>query len=187
LLGILALVGGYYTLCGLLLVAYVFVDPPTTGVQLERRIESWLGGRDYVKRYEPRSLAGISDHLEHWRGGSTITQQLVKNLFMTTHSAWLRKALELPLAYMAEAVLSKERILELYLNVIEWGDGVFGAEAAALHHYGTSAAALDRERAAGLAACIPDPLRRTPPHMQRYRAIILERMEQTGSRPGAPP
>jgi monofunctional biosynthetic peptidoglycan transglycosylase len=211
LLGGGALVGGYYVACGLLLVTYVFVDPPTTGVQVERRIESWLAGRDYVKRYEPRPLASISDQLERavvaaedgrfyehrgvdwqaireaaednrrhgrtWRGGSTITQQLVKNLFMTTHSAWLRKVLELPLAYIAELVLSKERILELYLNVIEWGDGVYGAEAAARHHYGVGAAGLDREQAAGLAACIPDPRRRTPQRMQRYRAIILERME----------
>ncbi len=65
-----------------------------------------------------------------WRGGSTITQQLVKNLFLTTYGSIARKAFEVPLAYAAEAIVPKERILELYLDVIEWGDGVYGAEAA---------------------------------------------------------
>ena len=110
------------------------------------------------------------------RGGSTITQQLVKNLFLTTHSTYLRKGLELPLTYAAEAILSKRRILELYLNVIEWGPGVFGAEAAAAHHFGQSAGELRRWQAAALAACIPNPLVRTPGRVQWYRRIILERM-----------
>ena len=114
------------------------------------------------------------------RGGSTITQQLVKNLFLTTHSTYVRKALELPLTYLAELILSKRRILELYLNVIEWGPGIYGAEAAAQYHYDQSAARLSRYQAAALAACIPNPRVRRPTHMDWYTRIILRRMEQLG-------
>ncbi len=113
---------------------------------------------------------------EDLRGGSSITQQLVKNLFMTTHSTYLRKALEVPLTYAAEIVLSKRRILELYLNVIEWGPGVFGAEAATQHYYGTSAQRLTRYQAAALAACIPNPHVRRPETVGWYQRIILRRM-----------
>ena len=115
------------------------------------------------------------------RGGSSISQQLVKNLFLTTHSTYLRKALELPLTYLAEIILSKERILELYLNVIEWGPGVYGAEAAAQYHYGVSAERLTRYQAAALAACIPNPRVRRPYRMDEYTGIILRRMHQLGS------
>jgi monofunctional biosynthetic peptidoglycan transglycosylase len=87
-------------------------------------------------------------------GGSTITQQLAKNLFFSTHKSVTRKLRELVVARWLEADLSKKRILELYLNVIEWGDGVYGAEAAARRYYGKSAAELDPEQAAGLAAMI---------------------------------
>jgi monofunctional glycosyltransferase len=114
------------------------------------------------------------------RGASTISQQLVKNLFLTTKGSLGRKALELTLTPMAELVLGKERILELYLNVIEWGPGVYGAQAAAEHWYGTSAADLGRERAARLAAVLPAPLRRRPDRMDAYARTILRRMGQTG-------
>jgi len=97
------------------------------------------------------------------RGASGITQQLVKNLFMTTHSTSLRKTLEVPLAYAAELLLSKRRVLELYLNVIEWGPGVYEAKAAAQSHYGSSARRLTRPQAAALAACIPRPTRPASP------------------------
>jgi monofunctional biosynthetic peptidoglycan transglycosylase len=115
-----------------------------------------------------------------WRGGSTITQQLVKNLFFTTHASFLRKLFELPLALLAELFLPKERILELYLNVVEWGPRVFGAEAAARFHYGVSAARLSRDQAARLAACLPSPRKRTPQRMDRYAAIIEHRMAVMG-------
>ncbi len=114
------------------------------------------------------------------RGASTITQQLVKNLFLTTHRSYLRKGLEVPLTYLAEWILPKERILEVYLNVIEWGPGVFGIEAAAQHHYGISAANLSREQAARLAACIPAPRSRTPQRMGSYAGTIQTRMRQMG-------
>src|SRR5690554_4868810 len=114
------------------------------------------------------------------RGGSTITQQLVKNLFMTTHRSYLRKALEVPLALIAELVLPKERILTLYLNVVEWDRGVYGAEAAARHYYGISASELSRHQAASLAACLPNPRERSPQSMGWYISIILTRMSQMG-------
>ena len=123
----------------------------------------------------------IEDNRERgfvYRGGSTITQQLAKNLFQTTHSSFLRKGMEVPLTYLIEIFLSKERILELYLNVIEWGPGVFGVEAAVQHHYGRSADTVTRYRAAALAACIPNPLARTPGRMYQYARTILRRMYQ---------
>lgn len=113
-------------------------------------------------------------------GGSTITQQLAKNLFFSGERAWWRKAQEAVVAVMLETVMSKRRILEIYLNVIEWGDGVFGVEAAARHHYGASAAGLSAEQAARLAAVVPSPRRYGPAsdtaYLQRRTQTILARM-----------
>lgn len=117
------------------------------------------------------------------RGASTITQQLVKNLFLTTHSTFVRKALEVPLTYAAELILSKRRILELYLNVVEWGPGVYGAVEAATYHYEQSAASLTPSQSAGLAACLPNPRVRRPETMGWYRRIILRRMSNLGTLP----
>jgi len=91
------------------------------------------------------------------RGGSTISQQLAKNLFLSPERSYLRKLQEALIALMIEQALDKRRILELYLNVIEWGEGVFGAEAAARHYYGVSAAELNRWQSALMAARIPNP------------------------------
>ncbi|NLD69386.1 MAG: monofunctional biosynthetic peptidoglycan transglycosylase [Limnobacter sp.] len=91
------------------------------------------------------------------QGGSTITMQLAKNLFLSGQRSYLRKAQELVITYMIEFVMSKRRILEIYLNVAEWGEGVFGAEAAARHHFGVSAAGLDARQSARLAAMLPRP------------------------------
>ncbi len=115
-----------------------------------------------------------------WRGGSTITQQLDKNLLLSTRFSFVRKAVEFTLAPLTEWVLSKDRILELYLNVIEWGDGVYGAEAAAQAYYGVPASRLSREQAARLAAVIPAPRHRHPERMDRYASQILKRMEGQG-------
>ncbi|HOY70932.1 MAG TPA: monofunctional biosynthetic peptidoglycan transglycosylase [Methylotenera sp.] len=90
-------------------------------------------------------------------GGSTISQQLAKNLFLSSKRTPWRKAQELVITYMLEAVLDKRRIFEIYLNVIEWGDGVFGAEAAAKHYFKVSAAKLSKQQAARLAVMIPNP------------------------------
>lgn len=113
-------------------------------------------------------------------GGSTITQQLAKNLFFSGERAWWRKGQEAVVAVMIETVMSKRRILEIYLNVIEWGDGVFGVEAAARHHYGTTAAGLSQEQAARLAAVVPSPRRYGPAsdtaYLQRRTQTILARM-----------
>lgn len=204
----------YYGFCTLCLVLYNVVPPPVTGVQLQRRVESFFEDEPYARRYRPVGAARLSPHLRHavvaaedgrfyehsgvdweavqkaiqdnqrrgrvWRGGSTITQQLVKNLFMTTHSSFVRKALEIPLTYLAELLLPKERILVLYLNVIEWGRGIYGAEAAARHYYGKPAADVTRYQAAALAAVIPSPRRRTPQRMGGYASAILRRMHQHG-------
>jgi monofunctional biosynthetic peptidoglycan transglycosylase len=107
----------------------------------------------------------VQEDRKKWRlarGGSTITQQLAKNLFFTTRKSPVRKVRELFVARWLEEDLSKRRILELYLNVIEWGDRVYGAEAAAQRYYGKSASALDADEAAGLAGMIPDPRRINP-------------------------
>jgi monofunctional glycosyltransferase len=208
-----ALFVGYYVLCLLLLVAYRFVTPPTTGVQAQRRIEAVVARRDYSKKRQvvpksalpahvPRAIVAAEDgrfwshngfDLEEMRiarpdalgggrvrGASTITQQLMKNLFGTTHRNPVRKVYDYALTPPAELILGKERILELYLNQVEWGDGVFGIDAGARHHYGVSARNLTRTQAAGLAALLPNPLRRTPANTSQYRAAILRRMSQRG-------
>ena len=113
-------------------------------------------------------------------GGSTISQQLAKNLFLSGERSMLRKAEEAVITLMLEWVMDKERILEIYLNVIEWGDGVFGAEAAAKHYFGVSAAQLSAEQAAKLAAMVPRPRfydrNRNAPWLLKKTQIILERM-----------
>lgn len=190
------------------MLALRFVNPPVTMVQLQRLIEG--RGRQQtsvpLSRISPELLHAViaaedGRFYEHWgidwkqvelvaeearetgevpRGASTITQQLVKNLYFTTHRNPLRKVAEWVLAPMAEVLIGKERILEIYLNVAEWGPGIFGAEAAAQHHYGISAARLSRDQAARLAAILPSPLRRRPARMDRYSGIILARMRQMG-------
>ena len=212
-LAILAL-AALYSFWILALTAFKFIDPPTTGVQIQRRIEARLAGKAYRKRESFVPLDRISPNLQHaviaaedghfyrhhgidWeqvaqvaqesretgkisRGASTITQQLVKNLFFTTYRDPVRKAFEYTLAPLAERILGKRRILELYLNVIEWGPGVYGAQAAAEYHYHTTAAKLDAEQAVRLAAIVPSPRRWKPARMDEYSARITERMHQFG-------
>jgi monofunctional biosynthetic peptidoglycan transglycosylase len=114
------------------------------------------------------------------RGGSTIDQQLVKNLFFGTDRSIFRKGAEFTLVPVAELVLGKRRILELYLNVVEWGPGVYGEESACRYYYRTSARTIDRQRSAQLAAILPLPLKRRPDRMNHYSDLILERMRQMG-------
>lgn len=213
-LGIFSLVLALYAFCAIGIVLLRWVDPWTTMVQIQRRVEAWRAHRPYHKRYDFVPLSEISLNLQHavvaaedgrfrqhhgfdWvemqkvveddlkrhrlgRGGSTITQQLVKNLFLTTERSFVRKGAEFALVPLTEAFLTKDRILELYLNVIEWGPGIYGAQAAAEHYYRTPASSLTREQAARMAAVIPAPLKRKPERMNEYSEIILERMEQTG-------
>ena len=132
----------------------------------------WKGIR---KAYEKNLREG-----EVVAGGSTITQQLAKNLFLSGERAWWRKAQEAAITVMIEAIMDKRRILELYLNVIEWGEGVFGAEAAARSHFGISASQLAPDQAARLAAMVPSPRRYGPgdntAYLQRRTHTLLARM-----------
>lgn len=113
-------------------------------------------------------------------GGSTITQQLAKNLFLSGQRSYLRKGQEVVITYMLETVMTKERIFEIYLNVVEWGVGVFGAEAAARHYYGVSAAQLARGQSARLAVMLPNPRfydkNRGSSYLARRSDLILRRM-----------
>lgn len=115
-------------------------------------------------------------------GGSTISQQLAKNLFLSGERSFLRKGQEAIITIMMESVLDKERILEIYLNVIEWGEGVYGVEAAARHYFGITAAQLSETQAAKLAAMVPRPRfydrNRNSPYLQKRTDSILERMPQ---------
>jgi monofunctional biosynthetic peptidoglycan transglycosylase len=114
------------------------------------------------------------------RGASTITQQLVKNLFFGTGRSILRKGAEFTLVPVAELVLGKRRILEIYLNVVEWGPGIYGAESACRYYDETAARNIGPQQAARLAAILPAPLKRRPERMNNYSARILERMRQMG-------
>ncbi len=212
LLWTVSLAATFYALCLAELIALRWIHPPTTSVQVQRRIEAWIHRKPYAKHYTFVPLSRISNELQHaviaaedgrfyqhhgidWqevqkvidedfeagklgRGGSTITQQLVKNLFLTTNRSLLRKGVEFTLAPAAEAILPKQRILELYLNTIEWGPGIYGAEAAARSWYNVPASRVNREQAVRLAALIPSPLRRKPARMNWYSAEIARRMTQ---------
>ena len=202
-----------WSLAVLMLVAARWIDPPTTAVHMERRLQAWMHHRPYHERYEFVSLSQISPDFQHaviaaedarfyqhhgfdWgameiaaegdmeggriRGGSTLTQQLVKNLFFGTGRSILRKGAEFTLVPVAESVLGKRRILELYLNEVEWGPGVYGAESASRYYYRISARNIGREEAARLAAILPLPLKRRPERMNHYSELILERMRQMG-------
>ena len=195
----------------MLLIAVRWMNPPTTAVHIERRMQAWIHRTPYQERYKFIPLSQISPDLQHaviaaedgrfyqhhgfdwqqiqiaaeddWEGGrtrgaSTITQQLVKNLFFGTGRSMLRKGAEATLVPVAEFVLGKRRILEIYLNVVEWGPGIYGAEPACRYYDRTSARNIGREQAAQLAAILPAPLKRRPERMNHYTAIILERMRQ---------
>ncbi len=191
-----------------------WVNPLTTSVQIERRLQALFTSKPYHKRYEFVPLRAIAPSLQHaavaaedarfyqhhgfdWnqvekvieaskesgrvtRGASTITQQLVKNLFLTTSRSVIRKGIEASLVPVAEFALGKQRILELYLNVVEWGPGVYGAQAASQYWYREPVSRVTREQAARLAAILPAPRRWHPARMDDYSATILHRMAQMG-------
>ena len=203
-----------HALAALALGMLKYVNPPITGVQLQRGFEAITGRTSFTRKRTFAPLARIAPDLQHaviaaedgrfyehhgidWlqvrkvaeesresgeiaRGASTITQQLVKNLFFTTHRNPFRKVFEYTLAPMASVILGKRRVLELYLNIVEWGPGVWGAEAAAAYHFNSHANRLTREQSSRLAACLPNPRRRRPAAMNRYSAIIEGRMSQLG-------
>jgi monofunctional biosynthetic peptidoglycan transglycosylase len=202
-----------WSLAALVLLSARWIDPPTTAVHMQRRLQSWIHNKPYNERYNFIPLNQISPNLQHaviaaedarfyqhhgfdWhevqiaaeddlegertRGASTITQQLVKNLFFGTGRSFLRKGAEATLVPVAELVLGKQRILEIYLNVVEWGPAIYGADSACRYYDKTAAANIDRQQAARLAAILPAPLKRRPERMNKYSAIILERMDQMG-------
>ena len=118
------------------------------------------------------------------KGGSTISQQTAKNVFLWPGRSWIRKGFEAYFTLLIEVLWSKERILEVYLNVIEMGDGIYGAEAAAQEYYGKSCTSLSRSQAALIAACFPNPLRWTPVKPTRYirhkQYVIMRVMRRLG-------
>ncbi|MEX3011610.1 biosynthetic peptidoglycan transglycosylase [Hoeflea sp. TYP-13] len=122
---------------------------------------------------------------ERPRGASTIPMQTVKNLFLWSSRSYVRKVLEVPLAISADAIWSKRRLMEIYLNVAEWAPGVYGIEAASLYYYGVPAAQLSRRRAAYLAVTLPNPHRRDPVNpsrgLTRLAGVVERRAHQSGA------
>ena len=202
-----------WLLAALTLVAARWIDPPTTAVHMQRRMQAWIHGKPYRERYTFIPLNQISLDLQHaviaaedtnfyhhhgfdWqqiqiaaeddlegertRGASTLTQQLVKNLFFGTGRSFLRKGAEATLVPVAELFLGKRRILEIYLNIVEWGPGIYGAESACRYYYEIAPRNAGRLQSARLAAILPAPLKRRPERMNSYSAIILKRMNQMG-------
>lgn len=122
---------------------------------------------------------------ERTRGASTITMQTAKNLFLWGGRSYVRKALEIPLAIWIDFVLPKDRIMEIYLNIAEWGDGVYGIGAAVPHHFGRDATSLSRRQAALLAVTLPNPYTRDPANasssMNRVAKVVERRARQSGA------
>ncbi|HSJ05980.1 MAG TPA: biosynthetic peptidoglycan transglycosylase [Longimicrobiales bacterium] len=149
-------------------------------------------GDDEFSVFDAGDLRALVESLRYYRanrhrirGRSTITQQVAKNLYLSTDRSAVRKLEEFVLARRLERFLTKDRILEIYLNVVEWGPGVFGAEAAARHYFSRSAADLTTDQAAALAATLPHPLtsnpRTRPGRMEWRKQMILSRMGGTGT------
>ncbi len=172
----------YYLTC-----LYILIDPPLSSLMLRHALSG--RGIDYewrdLDRISPNLVTQViaaedGRYCTHWGvdwsaldkaadafaggrpkgGGSTVSMQTAKNLFLWNKPAFLRKPFELPLAYYMDFVLGKRRLMEIYLNIVEWAPGVYGAEAAARHHFGKSAGQLTRQEAAQLAAALPNPKRR---------------------------
>ena len=192
-----------------LMLVYRFVDPPISALMLRnmllgRRIDqTWVDFQDISPNLSRAVLlaedaafcrhAGVDwnavgEALDEFqdgdkpRGASTLPMQTAKNLFLWPEQNYLRKALEVPLAYFMSFVWPKQRVIEIYLNIAEWGPGVYGAEAAARYHFGTSAASLSRSEAALLAAALPSPRKRDAgspsPQLQSIASRIEGRVER---------
>ncbi|MDX2309010.1 MAG: monofunctional biosynthetic peptidoglycan transglycosylase [Hyphomicrobium sp.] len=201
--GLLILVAGYLGLVLMLILLYRIVNPPAstlmawqwlTGVaishewkdiddispELVRAViiaEDWSFCRHAGIDFEAieQAIEKAGDGLP--RGASTISMQVVKNLFLNHSRSYIRKAIELPLTLAAELIWPKRRMLEIYLNIAEWGPGVFGAEAAARHHFGTSARDLSGREAALLASVLPSPLLRdagNPGRLTSKKASVIQ-------------
>ena len=182
-----------------LIVLFTVINPPTTPYQLSERwrlsgVEQEWRSLEEISPYMARSVIAAEDanYCLHWgfdmsairaalaegqgRGASTISQQTVKNVFLWQGRSWVRKALEAGITPVAELVWTKRRMIEIYLNVAEFGRGVFGAEAAAQHYYGVPAKDLTATQAARLAALLPSPKRWSPDdtHVRKRAAQIID-------------
>ncbi|MFN3869230.1 MAG: monofunctional biosynthetic peptidoglycan transglycosylase, partial [Hyphomicrobiaceae bacterium] len=187
-----------------------FVDPPGSMLMAQQRLGGVSIRQTFVPiaRISPNLVHAVvasedSRFCRHWgidpeevaaaierardgvpRGASTITMQVAKNLFLWPSKSYVRKALEVPLTLAIEAMWSKRRIIEVYLNIAEWGPGVFGAEAAAQHHFRKAASALSRREAALLAVSLPNPIQRSAGKpgagLSRLARIIEARMRHIG-------
>jgi monofunctional biosynthetic peptidoglycan transglycosylase len=183
-------VAAVFILAGLLLsmVAFRFVNPPITTVMLVEKLKGYTLQRHWVPLRNishnlPMAVIAAEDgrFCDHWgvdwgavkdaikeaggagfRGASTIPMQTAKNLYLWTQRSYVRKVLEVPLAYLLSLLWPKHRVMEVYLNIAQWGPGIFGAEAASRHYFGKSAANLGRHEAALLAASLPNPRIRNP-------------------------
>jgi len=184
-----------------LVVSLRWLNPPITGVMLQRKLEAASAGQPtaltrrwcnlaQLGQQLPRAVIAAEDQrfMDHhgfdfveiekaledartgdgMRGASTITQQVAKNVFLTTHRSWLRKGLEVWFTLLIETFWSKQRVLEVHLNVAEWGPRLFGACAAADRYFHTSAEQLSRTQAAQLAVTLPAPLSRRPDQLGEY-------------------
>ncbi len=203
-------IGGYLAVVLALIVLYRFIDPPASTLMAYH----WLTGKDVNRHWadiediSPHlvravivsedwkfcdhhgvDLAAIEEAIEKAgdgipRGASTISMQVIKNLFLSQSKSYVRKAIELPLTVFADLWWPKQRMLEIYLNIAEWGPGVFGAEAAAQHHFSKSAARLNEYEAALLAASLPNPMIRDAgdpgPRTARKAGVIRSRMRIAG-------
>jgi monofunctional biosynthetic peptidoglycan transglycosylase len=191
-----------------LVVVFAFVNPPVTTVMVAERLRGTSLKRHWVPLEDisgelPLAVIASEDgrFCDHWgvdwgavkdalqeagqkggelRGASTIPMQTAKNLFLWTHRSFIRKGLEMPMAYLMSLFWTKQRMMEVYLNIAEWGPGVFGAEAASRYHFHKSAAELNRHEAALLAAALPNPRVRNPgkpgPRLARIAGAVERRM-----------
>lgn len=210
-------VGLFLVLNILLVVLFRFAPVPTSGLMVQRRMESWFSDKPYTSHHRWVPLEDISPNLgvaviaaedqnfsEHFgfdwqaiekavqhnehsrrkRGASTVSQQTAKNLFLWNSRSWTRKGLEAWFTLLIEAGWSKRRILEVYLNIVEFGDGVYGAEAAARTFFGKPAKRLTPSEAALLAAVLPNPRKfhanAPSDYLRERQAWILGQMRQLG-------
>ena len=187
------------------IVAFRFVNPPITPVMVVEKLHGATLRRQWVplEKISPNlRLAVVSSEdgrfCDHWgvdwgavrdavkaarslkgvRGASTIPMQTAKNLYLWTRRSYLRKALEAPLAYLMSAIWPKRRMMEVYLNIAQWGPGVFGAEAASQYYFRRPASRLTRHQAALLAAALPNPRARNPARPNRRMRLIARSLER---------
>ncbi len=204
-------IGGYFAFVFVLILLYRVVNPPASSLMLVQALtgtevqQQWVS-LDEISPSLVRAVIVSEDwtFCEHYgidikaieqaieksgngipRGASTISMQTTKNLFLWNARSYVRKVVELPLTLMIELIWPKSRILEIYLNVAEWGPGIFGAEAAAQYHFNKPAARLDSREAAQLAASLPNPIIREAgdpgPRTARKASVIQSRMRNAGA------